>query len=584
MSYDENEVFETFENEFNRKENKKRPGNRFPWWVIPVVLIGCAAVYFGTRRQDIRTPEETSAVPIASDAAPFGELDADGTESASEATVTSVPATALPSFFDRFTALRAAHPTATPQPAADETEAAPADGTESAGTRPLLPTQLEFAGDPAVPTNAPVNANPNPLNGTARPVSIANPTVALPSETLPSEPFPSEPVPDEATDAPERIDAAKADGAAHPVPTATEEPGFFGRIAAFFSGNKTVNGTLDETDPDEIPSEEPAGQTAQAAAEFSAPTGSLAESPSATQAEDPTTAAAPLIDAAHTDFPTAASDPFMTSGEPDVPALQPTETDTPGFFESIRIFFAGPPATQTPSVSVPTSANGNGIPLAENAFPDGLPVSPTAEPNGGFFASIANFFFPPTETPLPTRTPEAVLPLPSQGEADAKNAAPTAKSDLDDEPMYAENGEEPFYLVTSEIPNPPTLIPAGNQPIQPAPPLSVTATQSIGLPIVTQAVPTRPILPLPFNRATATTALAQIPTQRPLQAATATFEAPLIGDSEDDPGLPDHQAHLIPTALPNTGIGDDFQLWRMGALLLLLFLIMIAARTRRQRK
>ena len=30
MSYDENEVFETFENEFNRKENKKRPGNRFP--------------------------------------------------------------------------------------------------------------------------------------------------------------------------------------------------------------------------------------------------------------------------------------------------------------------------------------------------------------------------------------------------------------------------------------------------------------------------------------------------------------------------------------------------------------------------
>ena len=84
-----------------------------------------------------------------------------------------------------------------PQPAADETEAAPADGTESAGTRPLLPTQLEFAGDPAVPTNAPVNANPNPLNGTARPVSIANPTVALPSETLPSEPFPSEPVPDE---------------------------------------------------------------------------------------------------------------------------------------------------------------------------------------------------------------------------------------------------------------------------------------------------------------------------------------------------------------------------------------------------
>ena len=63
-----------------------------------------------------------------------------------------------------------------------------------------------------------------------------------------------------------------------------------------------------------------------------------------------------------------------------------------------------------------------------------------------------------------------------------------------------------------------------------------------------------------------------------------TFEAPLIGDSEDDPGLPDHQAHLIPTALPNTGIGDDFQLWRMGALLLLLFLIMIAARTRRQRK
>ena len=246
MSYDENEVFETFENEFNRKENKKRPGNRFPWWVIPVVLIGCAAVYFGTRRQDIRTPEETSAVPIASDAAPFGELDADGTESAPEATVTSVPATALPSFFDRFTALRAAHPTATPQPAADETEAAPADGTESAGTRPLLPTQLEFAGDPAVPTNAPVNANPNPLNGTARPVSIANPTVALPSETLPSEPFPSEPVPDEATDAPERIDAAKADGAAHPVPTATEEPGFFGRIAAFFSGNKTVNGTLDE--------------------------------------------------------------------------------------------------------------------------------------------------------------------------------------------------------------------------------------------------------------------------------------------------------------------------------------------------
>ena len=85
-------------------------------------------------------------------------------------------------------------------------------------------------------------------------------------------------------------------------------------------------------------------------------------------------------------------------------------------------------------------------------------------------------------------------------------------------------------------------------------------------------------------RETATTALAQIPTQRPLQAATATFEAPLIGDSEDDPGLPDHQAHLIPTALPNTGIGDDFQLWRMGALLLLLFLIMIAARTRRQRK
>ena len=66
--------------------------------------------------------------------------------------------------------------------------------------------------------------------------------------------------------------------------------------------------------------------------------------------------------------------------------------------------------------------------------------------------------------------------------------------------------------------------------------------------------------------------------QRPLQAATATFEAPLIGDSEDDPGLPDHQAHLIPTALPNTGIGDDFQLWRMGALLLLLFLIMIAAK------
>ena len=92
----------------NDKKPPIVPGNRFPWWVIPVVLIGCAAVYFGTRRQDIRTPEETAAVPIASDAAPFGELNADGTESASEATVTSVPATALPSFFDRFTALRTA--------------------------------------------------------------------------------------------------------------------------------------------------------------------------------------------------------------------------------------------------------------------------------------------------------------------------------------------------------------------------------------------------------------------------------------------------------------------------------------------
>ena len=116
--------------------------------------------------------------------------------------------------------------------------------------------------------------------------------------------------------------------------------------------------------------------------------------------------------------------------------------------------------------------------------------------------SIANFFFPPTETPLPTLTPETILTLPSQDEADAKNAALSAKNDLDDEPMYAENSEEPFYLVTSEIPNPPTLIPAGNQPIQPVQPLSVTPTQSIGLPIVTQAVPTRPVLQLPFNRAT----------------------------------------------------------------------------------
>ena len=73
MSYDENDVFETFENEFNRKENKKRPGNRFPSWVIPVVLIGCAAIYFGTRYPGIRTPEETAAVPIASSTAQLNE-------------------------------------------------------------------------------------------------------------------------------------------------------------------------------------------------------------------------------------------------------------------------------------------------------------------------------------------------------------------------------------------------------------------------------------------------------------------------------------------------------------------------------
>ena len=178
---------------------------------------------------------------------------------------------------------------------------------------------------------------------------------------------------------------------------------------------------------------------------------------------------------------------FRSAASGELPVSPTAETDAPGFFESIRAFFVGAPAIQTPSAVVPAITNENEAPLADNAASDELPVSPTAEPNGGFFVSIANFFFPPTETPLPTLTPETILTLPSQDEADAKNAALSAKNDLDDEPMYAENSEEPFYLVTSEIPNPPTLIPAGNQPIQPVQPLSVTPTQSIGLPIVTQA-------------------------------------------------------------------------------------------------
>ena len=612
MDFDDQEVFETFEKEFNRKESSKRPGNRFPSWIVPLAIVFAGVIYFGTQLDRFRpaAPAETPAVDIAAvqSEEPFDSvLTETGTvvslaEPGSTAEIgiiventltPSITPSAPPSFFDRFTRLFA-RPTVEiavePQPGTDgppleissePSVSAPSQPAGAASSEPFADAapKLPTIGAPSVSATEAEGADssqnqessqiPNQPDGvvvlrapSATPMAFGNNPFAEPSATITIEiPLPSVtaenkaaltdpslPSPIETAAAGPSIPTevvAQADGSqtaplstAELTPEAGGEPGFFERIGAFFFG------------PEPTATTEP----------------SL---PTETTVQTDGSRTAPLSTAAQT----------------------PETDDEPGFFERISAFFFEPEPTAA-GLSLPTEivvqADGSETVLISTATP-----APEAADEPNLFERIGWFFFgAPTEIPTvePTNgsdaaiaesletTSEAPSAVPAGG-ADPKQASENgANSDLNDEPMQFPPGPtEAFYLPTSDIENPPTLIPQGFQAQQPGP----TATAGIGLPLVTQIAPTRPFSNLPTVRPT------QIqpfhPTQQILNPP-AFRVTPTVGDGIYlYPTAPGQQPHLLPTALPNTGVGDHAGLPRkIFAFISLIALIVIVRIIRRR--
>ncbi len=617
MDFDDKEVFETFEKEFNRKESSKRPGNRFPSWIVPLVIVFAGVVYFGTQLNRFRpaAPTETPAVDIAAfqSEEPFNSvLTETGTvvslaEPGSneeigvivENTLTpSITPSLSPSFFDRFTRLFA-RPTvetavmpqpgtdappieisseprasATPQPAdlapklptigapgTSPAETAAADSSQNQASNQIpneadgvvvlrAPSATPMA--PVAELTVPASGN-NPFAEPSATITIEIPLPSLTAENKAALTDPSLPSPIETAAAGPSIPTeivVQADGSqtdplstAALTPEAADQPGFFERIGAFFF-----------------------------------------------KPEPTATAGPPLPTEIVVQADSSQTDPLSTA------APAPETTDEPGFFERIGAFFFEPEPTATAEPPLPTEiivqADGSQTVLISTAAP-----APEATDEPGFFERIGWFFFgAPTEDPTvePTNdfdtsiaeSPETTSEAPSAvsaGSADPKQASEnSANSDLNDEPMQFPPGStEVFYLPTSDIANPPTLIPQGFQPQQ----LRPTATAGIGIPLVTQIAPTRPFSNLPTVRPT------QIqpfhPTQQILNPP-AFRATPTVGDGiyfyPTAPGLqPQQQPHLLPTALPNTGVGDHAELpQKIFAFIGLVALIVIVRIIRRR--
>ncbi len=605
MDFDDQEVFETFEKEFNRKESSKRPGNRFPSWIVPLVIVFAGVIYFGTQLDRFRpaAPAETPAVDIAAvqSEEPFdsaltetgtvvslAEPDSDeeiGVIFGNTLTPSLTPS-APPSFFDRFTRLFA-RPTVEPQPETDDPSieissepsvsapfqpAGAASSEPFAAAAPEVPTigapgasadsaqnqtsnQIPHEPDGVVvlraPSATPIASGSNPFAEPSATITIEIPLPSVTAENKAARIDPSLPSPIETAAAGPSIPTevvAQADGSqAVPISTAAltpetaDEPGFFERIGAFFFGPEPT------------------------AAGPSIPTEAVAQA-DGSQAVPISTAAPP-----------------------------PETGDNPGFFERIGAFFFKPePTAAEPPLptGVVVQADGSETILISTAAPEATDEPSLFERIGWFFFGApteiptvepTNDFDAPITEPLET-TSEAPSAVPANG-ADPKQASENSvNSDLNDEPMQFPPGPtEVFYLPTSDIANPPTLIPQGFQPQQPGP----TATAGIGLPLVTQIAPTRPFSNLPTVRPT------QIqpfhPTQQILNPP-AFRVTPTVGDGiylyPTAPGpQPQQQPHLLPTALPNTGVGDRAELPRkIFAFIGLVALIVIVRVIRRRRQ
>ena len=638
MDFDDKEVFETFENEFQRKENTKRPGNRFPSWLIPLVIVFVGVIYFGTQLDRFRptAPTETPTVDPAVflseepfSAVPVETGTAESTSAASNPSavsegviieMTSAPTaipTDSPSFFERFTRLFAGSATETPdvvetQPETDpnanessadpqsvpsgsneptisqtgpesplpplptigsqvrsEAETAAAETTEGTAGAAGQPTtsQVSNDSDGVVVLRAP-SATPLAAGTVAEPLSLSDPftdpkptitiEIPLPSATAeikaaladPAQPETvgqaagdSAPLTGEADDLSGEAETAQL---SEPALTAeaTEEPGFFERVGAFFFG-AGATATTEPPLPTEI---------------FVNPDGSETV--------------------------------LISTATP-----MPETTDEPGFFQRVGGFFFGTAPTSTPEPQLPTEifVNPDG---SETILISTATATPQATEEPSLFQRIGWFFFgAPTEVPTVEPAAEVNLPEPEQIEAtpesvpDAvssggggpKQAGGTgANSDLDDEPMQFPSGQdEPFYLPTSDIENPPTLIPQGFQLPQP------TRTSAIGLPLITQIAPTQPFSNLPTVRPT------QIqpfnPTQPPLNLPILRITPNSDPGIYQDPGLPSQQQnpaqqpHLLPTALPNTGFGDQAELPRKVIAFIGLIALIIVIRVIRRR-
>lgn len=565
MDFDDKEVFETFEKEFNRKESSKRPGNRFPSWIVPLVIVFAGVVYFGTQLNRFRpaAPTETPAVDIAAfqSEEPFNSvLTETGTvvslaESGSneeigvivENTLTpSITPSLSPSFFDRFTRLFA-RPTV-------ETAVMPQPGTDA--------PPIEISSEPRA------SATPQPADLAPKLPTIGAPGTS-PAETAAadsSQNQASNQIPNEA----DGVVVLRAPSATPMAPVA--------ELTIPASGNNPF-AEPSATITIEIPLPSLTAENKAALTDPSLP------SPIETAAAGPSIPTEIVVQADGSQ-----TDPLSTA------ALTPEAADQPGFFERIGAFFFKPEPTATAGPPLPTEiivqADGSQAVLISTAAP-----APEATDEPGFFERIGWFFFgAPTEDPTvePTNdfdtsiaeSPETTSEAPSAvsaGSADPKQASEnSANSDLNDEPMQFPPGStEVFYLPTSDIANPPTLIPQGFQPQQ----LRPTATAGIGIPLVTQIAPTRPFSNLPTVRPT------QIqpfhPTQQILNPP-AFRATPTVGDGiyfyPTAPGLqPQQQPHLLPTALPNTGVGDHAELpQKIFAFIGLVALIVIVRIIRRR--
>lgn len=670
MEFDEKEIFESFENEFNRKEKSKRPGNRFPAWIVPILIILAGAAYYGfasDRFSGIFNPTtDVESLAVTAETTPDG-ITAE-TMSALEATVTGVstvsvvmPATEsaaaesmngvlnVDAPIESFATTSESgagsletEPIASIDPTVPQTE--PTEMLPTATARPSIWERLtglvrRHPTETAVPVEMPLPTVQS-SGGTSEPVEIPLPTVQSSGATsAPVEmPLPTSPtVYTQPTTSPTVLYTAPTDALIAddfvPVPLDVKTAA----TATVFSAEPMP--AVTQINDEEIIV---LGAPTQPIEASVMPVTVLNPVPSATITLELPATATLVPEPTETFFPTETPVPSETPP----PTLTPTPTEEPGFFERIGAFFFGDDETATPTPTldpavpfVPTATPKPGIIKRINIFFFGddptatpmptldpaVPFVPTETPKPGFFAPVVSFFFPPTETPVPSAAPifdvtenpveptSVVLTVEVSINSGVQREVLTSKdgsepvSDFNDEPVFQDG--EPFYLPTSDISNPPTLMPSNGQAgqAQPAAPsqpqtLNTVSAPNIGLPLVTQAIPTQPIVRAPAQPTRTVVVNPQFAPPNPnagVNHPAATFSPNNSTASRGPAGengiiigyepngapiyAPGYAPQALPTALPNTGFGNNGSLPRYAALLALLLAVIAGARYLRGR-